>query len=184
MYSELEKKFMLECARKTIESALLKTKERMPEPPECVKEIASCFVTLHSASGDLRGCIGNIAPFEPLINNIVNNAYNAAFKDPRFVPLANKEELDKIEIEISVLTPPEEIPSIDDFELGKHGIIMIKGNHSAVFLPQVAPEQGWDLETTMEHLSAKAGLAPDAWQDEDVRLSTFEAIVFSEKDFR
>lgn len=140
----------------------------------------SCFVTLHSANGALRGCIGNINAFESLGKNIARNALNSAFSDPRFPPL-DSDELDEVIIEISILTPIREIPSYEDFIVGKHGIIISCYGRSAVFLPQVAPEQGWDRETTLRYLCMKAGLAADAWTAAAARFSVFEAIVFSEK---
>ncbi|MCP3968175.1 MAG: AmmeMemoRadiSam system protein A [Lentisphaerae bacterium] len=142
----------------------------------------SCFVTLHSANGMLRGCIGNIAPFEPLAENLARNAVNAAFSDPRFPPVAI-DEIGELEIEVSILTPMCPIPSYKDFEVGKHGIVLRCNTRSAVFLPQVAPEQGWDAETTLTHLSIKAGLAPEAWKSPEAEFEVFEAFVFSEKDF-
>jgi AmmeMemoRadiSam system protein A len=143
----------------------------------------SCFVTLHSCDGALRGCIGNINAFEPLGRNIGRNALNSAFSDPRFPPLDN-DELDEVIIEISILTPIREVPSYEDFVVGQHGIVISCCGRSAVFLPQVAPEQGWDRETTLRHLCMKAGLAADAWTAPEARFSVFEAIVFSEKDVK
>jgi AmmeMemoRadiSam system protein A len=182
VYSSDEKKLMLALARSTIENALKKTSHSLPNPmPEKLCETRSCFVTLHSKDGSLRGCIGNIEAFEPLCNNIIHNASNSAFQDPRFQRVKSLEELSDIIIEISVLTPPEKIKSTDDFIIGKHGIILSKGFHSSVFLPQVAPEQGWDKETTLLHLSLKAGLDPYTWKEADAEFKVFEAIVFSEK---
>ncbi|OGV39753.1 MAG: hypothetical protein A2X48_23925 [Lentisphaerae bacterium GWF2_49_21] len=181
-YSSDEKKMMLSLARSTIMNAL--KKEKLPDPgalPEKLHEIRSCFVTLHSSDGGLRGCIGNIEAFEPLCENIMHNALNSAFGDPRFKRMKSLDELSVVHIEISVLTLPSKIKSPDEFVIGKHGIILLKDFHSSVFLPQVAPEQGWDLETTMVHLSLKAGLEPYAWKEPDVEFKVFEAVVFSEK---
>ncbi|QSH42515.1 AmmeMemoRadiSam system protein A [Lentisphaerota bacterium ZTH] len=146
-----------------------------------LEEEMSCFVTLHSANGMLRGCIGNIAAFEPLAENLARNAINAAFNDPRFPPVA-VDEIDELEIEVSVLTPMQKIDSANEFEVGKHGIVLRCNTRSAVFLPQVAPEQGWDAATTLTHLSMKAGLHPDSWKSPDAEFEVFEAFVFSEKD--
>lgn len=145
-------------------------------------ETGSCFVTLHKTDGALRGCIGNIIAYEPLGENIAHNAINSAFGDPRF-PKLSEEELDDVEIEVSVLTPARPIASAEDFIIGEHGIILQCRGRSAVFLPQVAPEQGWDREETLTHLCYKAGLPFMAWQSEDAELSVFKAIVFSEKEF-
>ncbi len=182
-YSPEDRKFMLSLARSTILGAL--KSEKMQDPSkfqEKFQKTGSCFVTLHSKDGSLRGCIGNIEAFEPLGDNIMHNALNAAFGDPRFKRMRTVEELAEVVIEISVLTPPVKIASIDEFVIGKHGIILSKASRSSVFLPQVAPEQGWDTETTLVHLSLKAGLDPYAWKEPGASFKVFEAIVFSEKD--
>jgi AmmeMemoRadiSam system protein A len=182
-YSSDEKKMMLALARSSIGNALKKQGTSIPEAlPGKLRKIRSCFVTLHAKDGSLRGCIGNIAAFEPLCDNIIHNASNSAFQDPRFQRIKSLDELSDIMIEISVLTPPAAIKSTDDFIVGKHGIILSKDFQSSVFLPQVAPEQGWDKETTLVHLSLKAGLGPYAWKEADAEFKVFEAIVFSEKE--
>ncbi len=145
---------------------------------ETLREKRGVFVTL-TRNNELRGCIGYIFALLPLWQAVIENARNAAFRDPRFAPLMPG-ELDDIAIEISVLTPPEAIADINGFEVGRHGIILKKGVHQAVFLPQVAPEQGWDAETTLMHLSLKAGLAPDGWK-KGAQFEVFEAEVFGEE---
>lgn len=180
-YSAEEKAIMLKLARDSMARVLARqAPPNLSSLPDTFKEIRSCFVTLHSPNGGLRGCIGNIGAFEPLGDNICHNAVNAAFRDPRFLPVASQEELDSLSIEISVLTPPESIGSHEDFVIGEHGIILSHGRHSAVFLPQVAPEQGWDVETTLTHLSLKAGLGPGAWREPAAKFSVFRAIVMAE----
>ena len=134
------------------------------------------FVTLHDASGDLRGCIGNILPAGTLAEGLWGRAQDAALNDPRFDPVTPS-ELTSLTIEISVLTRPKAVSSPEKIEIGRHGILLKKRGRSAVFLPQVAPEQGWDLETTLNHLSLKAGLSPDAWR-EGASFEVFEAQVF------
>ncbi len=183
VYSSDEKETMLVLARSTIENALKKLSPPAPDSlPAKLHETRSCFVTLHAMDGALRGCIGNIEAFEPLFSNIIHNADNSAFHDPRFQRVKSLDELLGIVIEISVLTPTETIKSPDDFIVGEHGIILSKGGSSSVFLPQVALEQGWDRETTLAHLALKAGLDPYAWKDADVEFKVFRAIVFSEKE--
>ena len=180
-YTTEEKTILLELARKEISAEL--TGDNSPSLDgldEKLMQIRSCFVTLHSANGALRGCIGNIEPFQPLAENIVHNAKNAAFGDPRFPSLSSIDELASLVIEISILTVPAAIPSYKDFIVGQHGIILQKSGRSSVFLPQVAPEQGWDAETTLTHLAMKAGLSPDAWKDEDCQFKVFEAVYFKE----
>jgi AmmeMemoRadiSam system protein A len=157
--------------------------ERTLKLTDRLKEIASCFVTLHTQDGRLRGCIGNIGEgFEALCDNVVRNAENAAFRDPRFPPVSSINELETLNIEISVLTSPEKIPTHDEFSVGKDGIIIRKNGRSAVFLPQVAEEQGWDKQTTLNQLCLKAGLPPDEWRKPGMEFLTFRAVVFSEKN--
>jgi len=183
IFSESDMRYMLKLARQTMEARL--SKRALPEASECpdaLKKNASCFVTLHTKSGGLRGCIGNMEAFEPLAENIVHNAVASAFRDPRFIPVESLDELAELELEISVLTSPENIKSYNDFIVGEHGVIMFCSGRSAVFLPQVAPEQGWDRETTLTHLSMKAGLPADAWKSPQATFKVFRAIVFSEKE--
>ncbi|MBN2162068.1 MAG: AmmeMemoRadiSam system protein B [Pontiellaceae bacterium] len=146
---------------------------------QSMKELMGAFVTLHK-NGQLRGCIGEIFPTRPLHEAIREQAVNSAFHDPRF-PQLRADELGLIDIEISALTAPEEVPSYASIEVGRHGVVLRKGMHSAVFLPQVAPEQGWGLAEMLSHLSMKAGLPADAWQS-DCDFYVFEAIVFGERN--
>lgn len=133
------------------------------------------FVTLHEG-GRLRGCIGTLEARLPLLEAVAANARAAAVGDPRFAPVT-PDESSKLTLEISALTPLREVPGPGGIELGRHGILLGKSGRQAVFLPQVAPEQGWDLPTTLAHLCRKAGLPVDAWR-EGARLWVFEAEVF------
>jgi AmmeMemoRadiSam system protein A/AmmeMemoRadiSam system protein B len=179
-----EKRYLLQLARRTIGNVLLhrSTEIGIGEVPEKLRVPGTCFVSLHY-HGNLRGCIGTIggAP-GPLYRNVIANTVAAAFRDPRFSPL-RQEEFIEVEVEISVMTPPRPIAGWQEIELGKHGIILAKNQQQAVFLPQVAPEQGWNLETTLTHLATKAGLPGDAWK-EGAKFQVFEAIVFNERDLR
>ncbi|MBQ4336451.1 MAG: AmmeMemoRadiSam system protein A [Lentisphaeria bacterium] len=158
-----------------------------PEVPEypVLREKGACFVTLHSMPGpegtgeNLRGCIGNLQAFEALGENLRHNALNAAFRDPRF-PALDPEELPEVRFEVSILSAPRPIAGPEEFQIGVHGIILQKNNRSAVFLPQVAPEQGWDRATTLRYLSMKAGLVSNAWEMPDARFFVFTATVFGE----
>ena len=180
-FTDEERVLLLGLAREAIRNALKKmSPPKLISPPAGFTEMQSSFVTLHNSDGTLRGCIGNIEPFETLLESVPHNARNAAFHDPRFPPVASLEELREIVIEVSVLTPPEIISSIDDFIVGKHGIIMRKHNRGSVFLPQVPTEQEWDRDETLTHLSIKAGLAADAWKDADCVFKVFESSYFSE----
>ena len=127
----------------------------------------------------LRGCIGDIFPQRPLYRSVFINALNAAFKDRRFPPLA-KNELKDIVIEISALTAPKPIASPEKIRIGIDGVVLRKDGRSAVFLPQVAPEQGWDLEQMLTQLSLKAKLPADAWK-QGASFLVFQADVFGEE---
>ena len=133
------------------------------------------FVSLHKY-GRLRGCIGHFGEDYPLHEIVAEMARAAAFEDPRFTPVT-REELDDIDIEISVLTPMRRIQSIDEFELHRHGIYVRKGFRSGTFLPQVADEVNWTKEEFIGHCSQdKAGLGWDGWRDAE--LYVYKAIVF------
>ena len=133
------------------------------------------FVSLHK-HGHLRGCIGHFGEDTPLYEIVAEMARAAAFEDPRFMPVS-REELDDIDIEISVLTPMRRIQSLDEFELHRHGIYIRKGYRSGTFLPQVADEVNWTKEEFVGHCSQdKAGLGWNGWKDAE--LYVYEAIVF------
>ena len=133
------------------------------------------FVSLHK-QGRLRGCIGHFGEDVPLHEIVAEMARAAAFEDPRFQPLT-RDELDDLDIEISVLTPMRRIQSLDEFELHRHGIYIKKGYRSGTFLPQVADEVNWTKEEFVGHCSQdKAGLGWDGWRDAE--LYVYEAIVF------
>ncbi len=179
--SQAERKQLLLLARHTIEMNVAKQRPQVPSDlPPILLAPGSSFVSLHIFN-ELRGCIGSLESTEPLYKNVMKNAINAAFKDPRFPPLTSA-ELPQVMIEISVLTPPRQIDSSLEFIVGNHGIILEKDQYRAVFLPQVAIHQGWNRETTLNFLSAKAGLPANAWRDSEAKLQIFEAIVFGEKE--
>lgn len=139
------------------------------------------FVTLEK-KGNLRGCIGQFEAMEPLWKIVRQKAIDAAVRDSRFSPV-RFEELDEIKIEISVLSPQKKIDSWREIELGKHGVVIKKGFRGGVFLPQVATDNNWDLETFMGQLcSQKAGLSWDCWQKDDIDLYVFTAQVFEEEE--
>jgi len=133
---------------------------------------SGAFVTLKK-QGELRGCIGSIQPEAPLYQAVIVGAVKAAHYDPRFKPV-QADEVDQLEIAVSVLSHPQTITSYEAFEVGKQGIILEKEGRRAVYLPEVAIEQGWNREQTLSHLAKKAGLPPDAWK-ENVKLQVFTA---------
>ncbi len=172
-----EKAALLELARSTIEKHL--SGEELPECPlksEKLNEHRGAFVTLHKKTS-LRGCIGFIHASKPLRDTIRDMAIAAAFQDPRFDPVTAG-ELDELSVEISVLTPFQEIDDIDEIQVGKHGLMIVSGQQSGLLLPQVAVQYGWDRETFLEHTCMKAGLPPDAWRNQQARIVIFSADVF------
>jgi len=178
-----DKKALLTMARSSIAFAL--REGRYPDPdqfktlaPKSSLAKMGAFVTLHSPNGALRGCIGEIEPYRPLYQAVTERACDAAFRDPRF-PSLHPGEFGGLRIEISALTPAVPVASWREIVPGRHGMTLEKNGRGAVFLPQVATEQGWTLEETLTHLAMKAGLPPDAWREGAV-FTTFEAIVFSE----
>jgi AmmeMemoRadiSam system protein A len=179
VFSQEERRELLAFVRGIIESELMNTEPPSPPALPLLRENRACFVTLHDITGNLRGCIGNLEAFEPLGENLARNAHNAAFSDPRFPPL-DPEELGETSIELSILTRPEPIADPTEFVIGEDGIILRQGMRGAVFLPQVAPEQGWDQETTLAYLSRKAGLSADGWKQPGTSFQTFRAEVFGE----
>jgi AmmeMemoRadiSam system protein A len=176
-----EKRILLEDAREAIsaELAARAPRYRHVSSPGFVA-LRGAFVTLHLEDA-LRGCIGHIEGKQSIRENIRDLALSSAFRDSRFPPLS-KEELPRVDIEISLLTPLEEVPSPESFLPGRDGLLIELHYSSAVFLPQVAAEQGWDRTQTLTHLCYKAGLPADAWKNEEMKFYTFQAEVFSEKE--
>lgn len=142
----------------------------MEEAPSEVREPAGVFVTLLEGD-DLRGCVGTIKATRPLHEAVVDIATAAALHDYRFPPV-RREEVSRLTVQVSVLSVPRPLDSWRDLEVGRHGIVLAKNGRSAVFLPEVALEQGWGREETLSHLAVKAGLAADAWR-EGAQLSVF-----------
>ena len=173
------RQWLLRFARKTLRQYLTTQTAPLARdlPPQLLRH-QGAFVTLTTKGHRLRGCIGHIPADSPLAVVVGQMAIQAATQDPRFPPV-QADELDGIEIEISALSPPREVAGPEEIVLGRDGIILRKGGYAAVYLPQVAPEQGWNLEQTLSHLSRKAGLPSDGWKH-GARFETFQAEVFSE----
>ncbi len=147
----------------------------VPVPPEGVlHQPMGAFVTLHK-NGSLRGCIGAMIGEKPLYLTVARMARAAAFEDHRFSPV-RVEELGEITFDISVLSPLTPCPGPQAIIPGKHGVLLQARGRSAVFLPQVATEQGWSVADMLQNLCRKAGLPLDAWQDPDARLWWYEAL--------
>lgn len=173
-----EQEFLLRLARQTLEQ-YLKTGKRPQTKVENEKllEKRGAFVTL-KVDDHLRGCIGYPIPYKPLYETIIEMAIAAATQDYRFLPLT-PDELPLTKIEISVLSLPQPIKDVKEIEVGKHGIIISKGLHKGLLLPQVPVEYSWDLETFLCHGCLKAGLDEDEWK-KGVQIEVFSAQVFSE----
>lgn len=143
--------------------------------PEDVRAPAGAFVTLRNG-GKLRGCIGYVAPIKPAWEAVLDNAASAAVRDPRFPPVSPR-DLPLLEVEVSVLTEPVPIADWQAFQPGRDGIVLEKSGRRAVFLPEVATQQGWGREETLTRLAVKAGLPPDAWRD-GAQFAVFTARVY------
>jgi AmmeMemoRadiSam system protein B/AmmeMemoRadiSam system protein A len=141
-----------------------------------LKESRGAFVTINK-KGQLRGCIGHIEGRGPVYRTVEEMAEAAAFQDPRFNPVTER-ELPDLEIEISVLTPLKRVTDINEIEVGKHGIYIKKGWYSGLLLPQVATEYGWDRNVFLEHTCQKAGLPSNAWKDKNTEIYIFSADIF------
>ena len=182
-----DRKALLRLARSTIQSGLMKNAkvQKLQKLTPALKEKRGCFVTLHKKD-NLRGCIGSIEPEKPLFEGVEENALNAAFRDPRFLPLQPHELLD-VEIEISVLTTPEPLKYstaqdlIDKLRPGVDGVILKKGMAQSTFLPQV-----WDQlpqpEAFLSNLCLKAGLPAEDWKKGEVQVFTYQVQSFEEKE--
>ena len=187
---EDEAAFLRDAARSALEWAV----GRGPDPEETLvpSEIRDrfgtrtpllqrlgCFVTLHDAAGELRGCIGTLEPDRILARDVAENAVAAAMRDPRFPPL-RPAEVEELAIEISVLTPHRRIESKDEIVIGRHGVLLRDGIQKSVFLPVVAAEQGWDVSQLLEELRLKAGLPSRGSETEE--LYVFESLVLGPRE--
>jgi len=182
-----QRRILLALARESIENGL---REGRPIPldlsdyPPVLAERRAAFVTLHER-GALRGCIGHLQAIQPLVLDVAENAFAAAFRDPRFPPLTEPELAD-LSIEISVLSPSEPLTFGSEEELlqmiepGRDGLILEAGNARGTFLPTV-----WESlpqpRDFLRHLKQKAGLHPDHWSD-GIRISRYRTESFSEQE--
>ena len=169
---------LLNFARKSLTQFIETETLPLPRPADpLLYARQGAFVTL-KRHGELRGCIGHMGDDLPLCHVVGRMALQAAFNDRRF-PHLKDSELEEIDIEISVLTPLRPVDGPADIVVGRDGVMLRKSDRSAVFLPQVAPEQGWNRDEMLGHLCRKAGLSETAWKD-GASFYTFQAQVFSE----
>ena len=145
---------------------------------ELLSEQLGAFATLKTrqpAEGEaLRGCIGRFAGSGPLRGVIPQVVKDAALHDTRFAPVQAR-ELDGIRVELSVLSEAWDLNSAEQIVLGSHGIILSARGRRSVFLPEVATEQGWDVEMTLQMLGRKSGAGLEAWREPGARISVFRA---------
>lgn len=180
-FTDAEKEYLLKLARKTLEDKINLGTTSLPDSETMTEQLKmnfGAFVSLHH-EGKLRGCIGRMIGDAPLFKMLQDVSIAAALHDPRFTPL-KREELPFIDLELSILSPLRKIEDIHQIELGKHGIYLVKGAKSGVFLPQVAKETGWNLEEFLGHCAQdKAGLNWEDWKTADIY--SFTASIFGEK---
>jgi len=183
---ESEGEIAVRIARKTIEAEARDEEPGQIDAPGSFRDKRGVFVTIHTyPEMGLRGCIGYPEPVYSLGKALVKAAQGACH-DPRF-PYLRAQELDKVVVEVSILTPPEEV-NVDDrrslpskVEVGKDGLIMEMGYFRGLLLPQVATEWNWDAETFLDQTCRKAGLPAGAWRRTETEILGFTATVFGEE---
>jgi len=177
-YSDEERRWLLRLAHQSVRSAVTGQTLQAPESTPHLREPRGAFTTLHE-DGLLRGCVGFVFAVEPLERAIRKTARMAALEDTRFSPVVES-ELERLQLEISVLSPMVEIAP-QDVLVGLHGLMVTWKNQRGLLLPQVAQEQQWDRETFLQQTCHKAGLSPDAWKH-GIKLEAFTAEVFGESE--
>jgi len=179
LLTKKEQRDLLKIAREAIVSMVSSGKVPVISPASAGLNLHNgCFVTIKQ-HGQLRGCIGNFVSDKPLFSLVQEMAVSAATHDPRFYPM-KLPDLDAFELEISVLSTLEKIDSVEEIQVGKHGLYLVQNSYRGVLLPQVATEYGWDRETFLRHTCLKAGLAENAWE-KNCSIYIFSALIFREK---
>jgi AmmeMemoRadiSam system protein B/AmmeMemoRadiSam system protein A len=178
--TDADKAKLLEIARETLEKYLSAGETPGFDVSDNLKQPGAAFVTL-TKHEQLRGCIGQTIAVQPLYKTVSYCAIQAAVADPRFPPVT-RDELDALDIEISVLTPLQKVNSLDEIEVGRDGLMISRGPYRGLLLPQVATEYNWDRTTFLQQTCRKAGLPSDAYQKSDAELFKFQAIIFHEPD--
>jgi AmmeMemoRadiSam system protein B/AmmeMemoRadiSam system protein A len=175
--SDSERELLRTAARRSLDHSVKGARLECPAAPtERLREKRGAFVTL-KLHGELRGCVGYVRPYKPLLDAVWEMAESAALRDDRFIPV-EASEVDDLEVEITVLSPLKRITNPDEVLVGRHGLLISRGHQSGVLLPQVPVENDWDRETFLAHTCLKAGLPTDAWQDPKTVLEIFTAEVF------
>jgi AmmeMemoRadiSam system protein A len=177
--SAADQEVLFRVVRDSIQARLQGEKAVLPQSTSKVlAQPSGVFVTLHRG-GRLRGCIGYLEAVKPMLEAVQDMAVAAAFNDPRFPPL-RPEEVADLDIEISLLSPMRQIKNIDEIQVGRDGIYLVRGPNRGLLLPQVATEYGWDRLTFLKQTCVKAGLPPDAWEDPASRIFIFSANILHE----
>lgn len=176
-YSQEERNLLLRVAHDSILSALERREISLDPPTPHLAEPRGAFVSLY-LHGELRGCVGYVFPTRALHKTIAEVARAAAFEDTRFYPVTI-DEAHILEIELSILSPPQTIEP-ESIEVGRHGLVIGMGGYRGLLLPQVAVEHQWDRVTFLQQTCRKAGLPADAWQ-KGAKIEAFTAEVFGEK---
>ncbi|MCB2199593.1 AmmeMemoRadiSam system protein A [bacterium] len=178
--TETQQVFLLQLAWQAVQAAT--RWDDRPEVPSNLeprlRQKQGAFVTLHGREQKLRGCIGYMESHLPLAETVTMAAHAAASRDPRFQPVRS-EELDELEIEISVLSTLREVASSDELVIGRDGLVVSDGRQRGLLLPQVAVKQGWSIEQFLGETCRKAGLPFDCWKESRVLVQRFSAEIFS-----
>jgi AmmeMemoRadiSam system protein A len=171
---------LLQVAHDSIAAALQNRELELHPPAAHLAESRGAFTTLY-LQGELRGCVGYVAPVASLYRTVAETARAAAFEDPRFLPVTQK-EAPELEVSLSILSRLAVIQP-GDVEIGRHGLLISQGGHRGLLLPQVPVEHNWDRITFLKQTCRKAGLPADAWQ-RGAKVEVFTAEVFSDRDLR
>src|SRR6187397_2731457 len=177
MFERDDRSRLLTIARRSLEARVRREPDPVHQSGGALDTPCGAFVSIHRGP-DLRGCLGRLGDDWPIARVVAHLGRAVADSDPRFAPVTI-EDLETLSIEVSALSPEREVHSVQDIEIGRHGLIIERGHRRGLLLPQVATEHGWNVETFLEHTCLKAGLPPDAWTH-DARILIFEAEVFGE----
>jgi len=176
-YSQGERTLLLRLAHDSILSALEQREIPLDPPTEHLAQPRGVFTSLH-LGGQLRGCVGYVLPVGSVYRAVAETARAAAFEDSRFYPVT-REEAPALEIELSILSPPQPIQP-KAVEVGRHGLLISMAGQRGLLLPQVPAEHHWDRVTFLEQTCRKAGLPLNAWQ-QGATIEAFTAEVFGDE---
>jgi uncharacterized protein len=176
-FSDEERSLLLRLAHDSITSAVEHREISLDPPTAHFAELRGVFTSLY-LRGELRGCVGYVMPTCSVYRAVAETARAAAFEDNRFQRVT-KEEAPHLEIELSILSPPQPVRA-EEIEVGRHGLLISQHGRRGLLLPQVPVERGWDRTTLLEQTCRKAGLSLNAWK-EGATIEAFTAEIFGEK---